>query len=70
MLRLLLVLSSPFWLPVWLPFWAMRRGWRWLVALTLAGFLGGCAMDSARRERSPCACLFLPFDVAMEVSRG
>jgi len=58
-------LTAPIWVPVWLPFWLLRRSWRWMLALTLAGLIGGCATDSGRFERSPCACRFLPLDVAV-----
>lgn len=56
--------TAPIWLPVWLPLWLLRRGWRMLAALTLAGFLGGCAAGSDRLDVSPCACTFVPVNVA------
>lgn len=66
----LAVVTAPVWLPIWLPLWLLRRCWRVLAALTLAGFLGGCAGASNRFDTSPCACTFLPVNGAtIEVAR-
>ncbi|CAG9183995.1 hypothetical protein CURE108131_19305 [Cupriavidus respiraculi] len=63
-MTLLAVVTAPVWLPIWLPLWLLRRCWRALAALTLAGFLGGCAAASNRFDTSPCACAFLPVNVS------
>ena len=50
--------------PVWIPFWIIKKGWRLFAVLLFGALIAGCAINSAKLNKSPCACDFQPLNHA------
>lgn len=42
--------------------WVLRKAWRLLLAMFIAGSIAGCSTVSNRFDKSPCACDFKPLN--------
>lgn len=67
---LLLILTAP----IWVPFWLLSKVWKVLAILFLGVLSTGCVHNSAKFQKSPCACQYEPVNVSSvdvgEVRRG
>ncbi|MDY7549203.1 hypothetical protein QN360_01215 [Glaciimonas sp. CA11.2] len=69
-MKFFLLLLKIVFAPVWIPFWIFMKCWKVLAILFIGAVIGGCAVNSAKLDMSPCACDFQPLNSTPDVGKN
>jgi hypothetical protein len=47
--------------PVWMPLWVVKKFWKLLLVALVVTTAAGCVNNTAKLDKSPCACTMTPF---------